>query len=118
MTEEKAKEVKKFYSDSSESIKKESLGLYYILQNYGNTSKVMRAVAQTIKIPLMIICSDTPPWTGLDSVNWKKCLEVFAGSFTNRKFILAKNCGHYVFIDNPTLVMDEIIRQYRKVATL
>ncbi len=114
MTKEKAKAVKRLFSDSLEGIKKESIGFYYIIQNYENTSQVMREAAKTIKTPLTIICSDTPPFHGIDSVNWKKCLEIFATGYSNRKFILAKNCGHYVFIDNPKLVIDEIIRQYRK----
>lgn len=114
MTEEKAMEIKKIFKDSLEVIKKESLGFYYLVQNYEYTSKVMREAARTIKTPLAIICSDTPPWHGSDSAKWKKCLEIFAAGFSNRRYILAKKCGHFVFIDNPNLVINEIIRQYRK----
>lgn len=112
MTPEKAKEVKRVFTDSIETIKKESLGFYYIIQNYEYTSEVMREAARSIKIPLTVICSDSPPFEGTDSVIWKKCLETFAAGYSNRKYILAKNCSHYVFVDNPHLVIDEIIKQY------
>lgn len=115
MTYEKAREVQALFNDSLAAIKRESLGFYYIVQNYAHSSKVMRAAAKTIKIPLTVICSDTPPWKGIDSVHWKNCLKVFADGLNNRRFVLAKNCGHYVFKDNPPLVMKEIIRQYKKV---
>ena len=118
MTKEKAREVEGLFSDSLDAIKKESLGFYYIVKNYENTSEVMKVAARTLNIPLTIICSDTPPWTGIDSVNWKRCLKEFAESSSNRRFILAKNCGHYVFVDNPSLVIGEIVRQYRKLTQL
>jgi len=118
MTEQKAKSIKQIFIDSIDYIKKESIGFYYIIQNYENTSKVMRTVSKTIKTPLTIICSDIPPFQGSDSVKWKKCLKIFADESSNRRFILATKCGHYVFQDNPKLVIYEIVRQYRKVAAL
>ena len=114
MTEVKAKQIKNIFHDSLEVIKKESLGFYYIVQNYEHTSMVMREASQSLKIPMTVICADTPPFQGIDSITWKKCMEKFASGFINRKYLLAKNCGHYVFIDNPTLVIDEIVRRYRK----
>lgn len=114
MTEDRVKQVRKIFQDSLDVIKKESLGFYYIVQNYDYSSRVMREASQSLKIPLTIICSDTPPFQGIDSITWKKCMEKFASGFLNRKYLLAKNCGHYVFIDDPTLVIDEIIRRYRK----
>lgn len=114
MTEDKAREVKNIFHDSLEVIKKESLGFYYIVQNYEYTSKVMREAAQSLKIPMTIICADSPPFQGNDSITWKKCMEIFASGFNNRKYLLAKSCGHYIFIDNPSLVIDEIIKRYSK----
>ena len=114
MTEVKAKQIKNIFHDSLEVIKKESLGFYYIVQNYEHTSMVMREASQSLKIPMTVICADTPPFQGIDSITWKKCMEKFASGFINRKYLLAKNCGHYVFIDNPTLVIDEIVRRYRQ----
>ena len=116
MTKKKAIEVKNLFKDSLEVIKRLSLGFYYIVQNYENTSLVMRQAARGIKIPLTIICSDIPPFQGADSIKWKRCLLDFARGAGNRSFVLANGCGHYVFQDNPTLVIKEIIRLYRIVS--
>lgn len=114
MTEAKALEVKKVFHDSLEVIKKESLGFYYIIKNYEYTSSVMREAAISLKIPLTIICSDTPPFKGRDSVRWKECMKTFAAGFNNRKYLLAKNTGHYIFIDNPKLVINEIVKRFNE----
>lgn len=114
MTESKALEVKNIFHDSLEVIKKESPGFYFIVKNYEHTSMVMREAAQSLKIPMTIICADTPPFQGSDSIAWKQCMKIFAEGFKNRKYLLAKNCGHYIFIENPKLVIDEIIKQYNE----
>lgn len=114
MTEIKALEVQRLFQDSLEVIKKESLGFYYIIKNYQNTSHVMRESAKTIKTPLTIICADAPPFSGKDSIKWKQCMRVFANEMNNRKLLLARDCGHYVFQENPRLVINAIIKQYKE----
>ncbi|MDB5249859.1 MAG: hypothetical protein JWQ40_4253 [Segetibacter sp.] len=114
MTKDKALEVKRIFHDSLEVIKKESLGFYYIVKNYEYTSNVMREAALSLKIPLTIICADKPPFQGADSLRWKQCMKIFATGFNNRKYLLAKNSGHYIFYDNPKLVIDEIIKRYNE----
>ncbi len=115
MTDKKAKEVKALFWDSIEVIKRESLGFYYIVKNYEFTSKVMRDASKFMTMPLTIICSDSTPFESKERIIWKECLKNFANEAKNRKFIMADKCGHYVFFDNPTLVIDAIIRQYRSV---
>jgi pimeloyl-ACP methyl ester carboxylesterase len=114
MTKDKALEVKNIFHDSLEAIKKESLGFYYIVKNYEYTSRVMREAAHSLKVPLTIICSDKPPFQGADSVRWKQCMKTFAAEFNNRKYLMAKNSGHYIFIDKPELVINEIIKRYNE----
>jgi len=115
MTDKKAKEVKALYWDSIEEIKRESLGFYYILKNYEVTSKVMRDASYFMTMPLTIICSDSTPFENKERIIWKDCLKNFANEAKNRRFIMADNCGHYVFFDNPALVIGAIIRQYRSL---
>ncbi len=114
-TEKKVKEVKTFFWDSIEVIKRESLGFYYIVKNYEFTSKVMRDASKFMTMPLTIICSDSTPFESKERIIWKECLKNFANEAKNRKFIMADKCGHYVFFDNPTLVIDAIIKQYRSL---
>jgi hypothetical protein len=49
-------------------------------------------------------------------VAWKNCLKAFATERPNRKYILAKNTHHYVFMDDPLLVVNETILLYKKVS--
>ena len=114
MTGSKALQIKNMFKDSLEAIKKESIGFYYCVKNYEHTSQIMRNASQSLRIPLTLICSDTPPFPGNDSIVWKQCMKKFAAGFNNRAFLIAKNCGHYVFLDNPNFVIDEIIKRYRK----
>jgi len=115
MTDKKAAEVKALYWDSREEIKKESLGFYYIVKNYMATSKAMRDAARFMTLPLTIICSDSTPFENKERIIWKNCLKNFANEAPNRRFLMADNCGHYVFFDNPTFVINAIIRQYRSL---
>jgi pimeloyl-ACP methyl ester carboxylesterase len=114
MTKERAKSVVKLYLDEIEVIKKESIGFYYIWKNYENTSSVMRRVSKSLKIPITIISSDGS-FQGTDSLQWIQCLRLFANQANNRKFIVTEY-GHYIFKDNPKLVIDEIISLYRELA--
>ncbi|GAA4317202.1 alpha/beta hydrolase [Compostibacter hankyongensis] len=115
MTAEKAHEVRMFFSDSLESIKRQSLGFYFIARNYEYTSRVMREAAPAWDAPLTVICSDDTPFEGADSIRWKRCMQEFARVRPNRKYIFAKGCSHYVFDDNPGLVIKAIVDQYRAV---
>jgi pimeloyl-ACP methyl ester carboxylesterase len=112
MTKERAKGVKQLYSNEIEIIKKESIGFYYILKNYENTSAIMRKVSKSIKMPLTIISSNGS-FQGSDSLQWINCLKLFANEVDNRRFIVAQS-GHYIFQENPKFVIDEIIRSYRE----
>ncbi|HEX8549160.1 MAG TPA: alpha/beta hydrolase [Cytophagaceae bacterium] len=114
MTRNKALEIKNTFEDSLDVIKKESLGFYYIIKNYEYTNMVMREVAPSIKIPLTIICADKPPFDGSEGVRWKQCMKKFASESSNRRYLIAKNSGHYIFIDNSKLVIREIIKRYKQ----
>jgi len=72
----------------------------------------MRKVSKSIKMPLTIISSNGS-FHGSDSLQWINCLKLFANEVGNRRFIVAQS-GHYIFQENPKLVIDEIIRSYRE----
>lgn len=75
---------------------------------------VMRKASKSLKMPMTIICADIPPFQGSESVRWKQCMKKFASHYPNRKYLLAKNAGHYIFIDSPKIVIDEIINRYNE----
>jgi pimeloyl-ACP methyl ester carboxylesterase len=113
MTKQKVKETRDSYANMMDMLKREKIGVYYLLKNYENTNDLMRATKFPSNIPSTIIGSDFPPFKGVDSIKWKSCLKSF-GMLPNHRYVLGKNTGHYVFKDNPPLVVDEIIRLYRK----
>ena len=116
MTKERAKYTKDLFTDSLEAIKKESIGFYHLVLNYENTSEVMRQVSADISIPLTIIGSDRTPFEGTGRTDFIQSLKKFAEDKDNRKYVFAKNCGHYIFLDSPYFVINEIVSQYKAVS--
>ncbi len=115
MTPKRASYTKELFRDSIQAIKKESIGFYHIVLNYENTSEIMRQVAPAIETPLTIIASGITPFEGEDRQDFKDALKRFAMEKKNRTYILAEKAEHYVFYDDPQLVIDEIIRLYHQV---
>jgi len=116
MTKERAKYTKDLFADSLEAIKKESIGFYHLVLNYENTSEVMRQVSTDINTPLTIIGSDRTPFEGTDRTDFIQSLKKFAEDKDNRKYVFAKNCGHYIFLDSPSFVINKVVSQYKAVS--
>ena len=115
MTEERATYTRNLFISNLEEIKNESLGFYYLVLNYENTSQVMRDVSSTIKTPLTVIASDKTPFEGHERKLFLDGLKQFSMDRKNRKYIHVENADHYVFYDHPELVVREIINLYNKV---
>lgn len=115
MTAERAAYTKNLFVDNLQVIREESIGFYYLVQNYENTSEVMRSASKNINIPLTVIGSGISPFEGKTRRNFIKALKRFALEKDNRKYVLAKKAEHYVFYDEPGLVIDEIAQLYKRV---
>lgn len=115
MTAERATRTKQLFSDSLASIKRESIGFYHLVLNYEHTSEVMRAVSTSIKTPLTIIASGKTPFEGNDRKLFLDGLKKFAKDGKNRRYVLVEHAEHYVFYDEPSLVVDEIVKLYHQV---
>ncbi len=116
-TKQRARETKESISnDDWLMIKKEAIGLYYVLNNLETIYDYTKDKQIPPNIPLTIIGADIPPQIVKETERdeWKNCLKVF-GELQNHSYILAKNCGHKVWKDNPALVTNEITKLYRKV---
>lgn len=116
MTKEKSNEIKLSYKAQLESLKKERPGVYYLLTNYATTNQKAAEAASKLRMPITVIGSEYPPYKGADSLIWKNCLKSFATERPNRRYILAKKTGHYVFLQSPELVVREIVNLYKKVS--
>lgn len=115
MTVEKTKEIQQSYNPRLAIFRKERPGVYFLLGHYETTLREMREAAPKVNMPITVIGSDHPPYQGADSLAWKNCVKSFGMERPNRKYILAANTGHYVFLDAPKLVADEILTLYQKV---
>jgi hypothetical protein len=73
MTTQKAKEIKESYASLIPALKKERIGIYYLLSNFEKSTDLMRKTQLPSEIPATIISSDIPPYKGLDSISWKAC---------------------------------------------
>ena len=116
-TKQRAKETKESISkDEWLMIKKEKIGLYYVLNNLETIYDFTKDKQIPTNIPLTIIGADIPPQIVKETERneWKTCLKSF-GELPNHNYILAKNCEHKVWKDNPKLVENEITKLYRQV---
>lgn len=115
MTAERARETKAGFMEDIAEIKAESLGFYHLVLNYEHTSQVMRALADSINLPMLVIGSGISPFEGELRVEFIAGLKAFADARANRSYLLVSDAEHYVFYDKPNLVADEIVKLYLSV---
>jgi len=117
-TKERAKSTKESVSrEDWVLLKKEAIGLYYVLKNLEGIYEFTKDKRFPADIPSTVIGADIPPGIVKENeqAEWKECLKSF-GTQANHRYIFAKGCRHKVWKDNPTLVADAIVKQYRQVA--
>lgn len=115
MTPEKAKEMTEPYNKELPDIKEKTIGTYYLLLNYAKSTDLLRKTQFPSTVPATIISSDTSPYTGRDSIVWKSCQKSF-GELPNHHYIMAEKTSHYVYLNNPELVTNEILKLYKLIS--
>lgn len=116
-TKERAKQTKAEISKENWiKIKKEAIGLCYVLSNLNEIYEFTKDKNFPSKIPVTIIGADIPPSIVKENERneWKECLKSF-GTLPNHNYIFAKNCGHKVWKDNPELVVNAIVKLHKQV---
>lgn len=94
-----------------------SLGSYYQSKNLPRTVEIVRAKAFPASIPVIDLVSDHPPFSSdADISRWKECHRTFVAAAPNRLGIKANGTGHYIYKDNPLLVIQTIVKAYAGVA--
>jgi hypothetical protein len=103
--------VKEWHSDNKP--KPEQLGNYYQSANLPKTVEIMRSTTLPPEIPVIDLVSENPPFSSnADIARWKHCHQQFVKAQSSREGITAYGCGHYIFKDNPPLVIHAIIKAY------
>ena len=88
-------------------------GLYYQFGDLSTNVKLVRENPFPTNISVIDFVSGRPPFdNSADAGDWKRCHEEFVSAASNRTGITAFDCGHYIFIDNPALVVNSIAKVY------
>lgn len=113
LTPEQLDITEKTYKDQMDGFKANRPGVYYLLSDYRSMADVMRKITFPPSAPVIDIVSENPPFPSeAERQHWEHCHQQFASATTNRDGILAVGTGHYIFHDNPILVINAIVKAY------
>lgn len=104
-------EMKERIRDSA-IIKNKNLAMYYQSLNLQNTVELMKKTPFPSTIPVIDLVSETNFPDSVMAARWKRCHRQFADAQPNREGITAYGCGHVIFRDNPSLVINAIVKAY------
>lgn len=100
-------------------LKGTNAGKYYQSANFPNTVAVMRDAPFPASIPVIDLVSEHPPFSAPeDRERWAACHQQFVQGAPNRAGIVAYGSGHYIFRENPSLVIDSIVKAYSEIIPL
>lgn len=91
----------------------ETLGMYYLVKTYPQVVKLLRTIDFPSNVPAIDIIS--PINRGFPNEYWtflRKVHKDFVDAESNRTEIIAEGSGHYIFQDNPGLIINTIIKAY------
>jgi pimeloyl-ACP methyl ester carboxylesterase len=88
-------------------------GMYYQSADFSDNINVARNSPFPTNIPVTDFVSEHPPFRDSNDIqDWKRCHRDFATGAPNRVGITAYACGHYIFRDNPQLIVSSICKMY------
>ena len=94
-------------------LKKNNLGFYYLASNFSETIKILGKLTIPQNIPVIDFINDIPLFKEKDKIAyWKECHMKFIESHPNSIGITAYGCHHYIWFDNPSLVISTISKSY------
>lgn len=91
----------------------ETLGIHFLVKNYPETVKVLRKVNFPSNVPVIDITSPIQgPYPDKYWALIRKAHKDFVDAEPNRVEMIAEGSAHYIFQDNPALVINTIIKAY------
>jgi pimeloyl-ACP methyl ester carboxylesterase len=91
----------------------EKPGAFYQSENLPKTIEIVRERPFPSSIPVIDLVSEFPPFSSdKDIFRWKNCHRQFVNAQANRQGITAYGTGHYIYKDNPPLVIDSVVKAY------
>ena len=101
-----------------EWIRKNKVGLFYVLKRLPQITKYMADKYLTNSTPLTLIRAEGIPAAPLvyenEKEKWVSCLDNF-GKLPFHKLVVAKGAEHVVWEKSPQLVISEIVELYKRV---
>ena len=95
------------------SLKEINPGSYYQGADFSSNIHAMKNITFPGEIPVIDFVSDYPPFPDKkDTMDWKSCHREFVGMSPNHVGITAYGCGHFIFEDNPPIVINSISKAY------
>jgi pimeloyl-ACP methyl ester carboxylesterase len=88
-------------------------GMYRLMRDFTDNIYVMRKTTFPANIPVVdIVAEKTHFIDSTDIKDWDECHKRFVADAPNRKLIIAKGSGHYIYFDKPELTIKEIVKTY------
>jgi pimeloyl-ACP methyl ester carboxylesterase len=104
-----------YYSLDSVTLKKESLALYYVLANMERNSNFVRRVPVKPGLPILNVMAETGTFDSIsDNERFQSDQRSFVKEGSNRVLLLAKGSTHNIPLDQPQLVIDQIVSYHKK----
>ena len=92
------------------------LGSYYQSANLPKTVELMKKTTFPSSVPVIDLVSEHPPFSdGKDIARWTDCHRQFANAQSNRQSTTVYGSGHYIYRDNPQLVIGAIVKAYSSI---
>ncbi|MVM32083.1 alpha/beta fold hydrolase [Spirosoma sp. HMF4905] len=96
-------------------VKKTNPGSYYQGLDFSSNINYVRKTPFPQQIPVTDFVAENPPFSDeKERDDWKQCHQMFVSESPNRKGIMAYGCGHFIFGDNPPMVINAIVEAYAK----
>jgi hypothetical protein len=94
-------------------LKKNNLGFYYLALNFPETNNIMGKLTIPQNIPVVDFVSEISFFKEKNKVEyWKECHKKFVESHPNSIGINARGCHHYIWLDNPGLIITIVSKSY------
>jgi tetratricopeptide (TPR) repeat protein len=107
--EEDIKSLEKYLPEMKEKF----IGLFYQVSNERETTKMMSHLSIPQNIPVVDFVAGIPLFQETDKVeHWKECHRKFIESHPKSIGITAYECGHSIWYQNPSLVINTIAKSY------
>lgn len=104
---------KKELEKQAQKSRKNNLGLYYMTVNFGETLKLMSNISIPQNIPVVDFIDAISLYDDKEMAEyWKDCHKRFVDNHPKSVGITAYKCTHYIWFDNPSLIITTIAKSY------